>query len=51
VIAALEGLAVALRERDLARAVTADVVEAAELAIEAMGDDDRVVFVCEWFFL
>ena len=43
VVAALEGLAVALRQRDLAGPVAADVVEAAQLAVEAVGDHDRLV--------
>ena len=43
VVAALERLAVALRERDLARAMPADVVEGAQLAVEAVRDDDRLV--------
>ncbi len=42
-VAALERLAVALGERDLARAVAADVVEGAKLSVDAMGDDHRLV--------
>ena len=42
-VSALEGLAVAAGEGDLACPMAADVEEGLQLAVEAMGDDDRLV--------